>query len=234
MATYDEAELTQDVKKVASSNRADFIGVADSKVFDDIPANERPRGILDNAKAVIVYAAKYKDANCFFNESWWPQIEEQINQIDKKLSEFLTQRGYKAYSFMRASAPHNLYNELHHPTLRENTPPHPGKWIKVFHKMRDATVSAGVGGYNKNRMILIPSYGPYFHLSMIITDAPLKPDNPFKEDLCTNCNLCVEACPTGALTGKGLPDATKCKPMECRFTCLRVCNEKFQKQQKKT
>jgi epoxyqueuosine reductase QueG len=229
MATYNR-KLTEELKKVAFSNHVDFIGVSDLRVFDDIPISERPRGILDDAKAVVVYAVKYKDVNCFFDESWWIQLEELLTRIDKKLTEFLTEKGYKAHSFLRASAPHNLYDELHKQSSGEGSPPHHGKWFRVFHKMQNAAVAAGIGGFNKNRMIIIPQYGPYFYISMIITDAPLEPDDPFDEDLCADCNLCIEACPTGALTGKGLPDASKCKPMECHFTCLRVCHEKFLKQ----
>ena len=81
-------KLTQELKKVAFSNHVDFIGVSDLRVFDDIPISERPRGILDDAKAVVVYAVKYKDVNCFFDESWWIQLEELLTRIDKKLTEF--------------------------------------------------------------------------------------------------------------------------------------------------
>jgi epoxyqueuosine reductase QueG len=185
---------------------------------------------LDDAKAVIVYAVKYKDVSCFFDQNWFRQTDELMARIDKKLTGFLTEKGYKAHSFLKASAPHNLQEELRRQALGESTPPNPGRWFKVFYKMRDAAVSAGLGCLNKNMMIIIPNYGPYFYLSMIITDAPLKPDKPFTEDLCKDCNLCIEACPKGALTGKGLPDISKCKPMECKFLCLRVCNEKFTRQ----
>jgi len=225
----DSVKLTKELKKVAFSNHADFIGVSDLRVFDDIPFSERPKGILDDAKAVVVYALKYKDANCFFDKNWFSQAEELLTQIDKKLTEFLIGKGYKSHSFLKASAPHNLYEELRRQSLGESTLPNPGRWFRVFYKMRDAAVSAGLGCLNKNMMVIIPNYGPYFYLSMIITDAPLKADKPFEQDLCADCNLCIEACPKGALTGEGLPDSSKCKPMDCQFLCLKVCNEKFKK-----
>jgi len=227
MATSDSAKLTQELKTVAFNNHADFVGVSDLRVFDDIPINERPKGLLDDAKSVIVYAIKYKDVSCFFDQNWFRQTDELLTRIDKKLTEFLTEKGYKAHSFLKASAPHNLYEELRRQSLGESTPPNPGRWFRVFYKMRDAAVSAGLGCLNKNMMLIIPNYGPYFYLSMIVTDAPLKPDKPFDENLCADCNLCIEACPKGALTGRGLPDAYKCKPLDCQFICLRVCNEKF-------
>jgi len=231
MVTHNGAKLTQELKAVAFSNHVDFIGIADPKVFDDIPVNERPRGLLEDARAVVVYSVKYRDADCLLDKNWYDQTDALLERIDKKLKEFLNGKGYKAHSFLKASAPHNLYGELQRQAVGEGTPPHPGRWHEVFHKMRDAAVAAGLGCLNKNMMIIIPQYGPYHYLSMIITDAPLKPDTPFDKDLCEGCNICIEACPTSALSGGVLPDFDKCKPMDCHFTCLRVCNEKFQKQQ---
>jgi epoxyqueuosine reductase len=33
----------------------------------------------------------------------------------------------------------------------------------------------------------------------VVTDAVLPYDKPFKEDLCGDCTLCIEACPTKAI-----------------------------------
>ncbi len=233
MATPDREKLTQELKRVAFSNNADFVGIADTETFNDIPVNDRPKGLLDETKTVVVYAAKYKDADCLLDKDWYDKMDETLLRIDQKLKEFLNEKGYKSYSFLKAAAPHNLYGELERQKVGQATPPHPGRWFKVFHKMRHAAVAAGLGSLNKNMMVVIPDYGPYFYLSMIITDAPLMPDKPFTEDLCADCTVCIEACPKGALSAGVLPDITKCKPIECHFTCLRVCNAKFQKKANK-
>jgi epoxyqueuosine reductase QueG len=59
---------------------------------------------------------------------------------------------------------------------------------------------AGLGNYGKNALIINPKYGPWIRLSAIITDAEFVYDDPFTEDLCGDCDECVKACPTGALT----------------------------------
>jgi epoxyqueuosine reductase len=60
-------------------------------------------------------------------------------------------------------------------------------------------LEAGVGICGKNTLVINKERGSWFSLSTIITDAPLEPDEPLKED-CGTCNRCVEACPTGALS----------------------------------
>ncbi len=229
-------------------NQADLFGVADPKVFDDMPLEDKPMDILGDAKAVVVYAVKYKDADKgLFQEDWWNHLEKSIIQIDKKITELLNDRGYKAHSFRVEGNAHHCYDEILEsavpPEVRDSAPTLQAREEllknrrqrrRLYCRIQYAAVAAGIGGFNKNRMVIIPDYGPYFHLSMIVTDAPLKLNKPFTEDLCGDCNLCVEACPTGARFGGGLADASKCKPMDCRFQCLRICNQKFQKQAHKT
>jgi len=243
MPRSESAKLIQELKKVAFNNHVDLVGIADPKVFDDIPPNERPKEVLDDAKAVVVYAVKYKDPNCLFDEKWWYKLEESLANIDKKLVEFLIEKGYKAHSFRIEGNAHHCYDEINEMAIpvqirekastyqqREKLLKPRDKRRKLYCRIQFAAVAAGIGGFNKNRMVIIPDYGPYFHLSMIITDAPLKPDKRFEQDLCADCNLCIEACPKGARAGGGLADASKCNPIDCRFNCLRVCNEKFTKQ----
>ncbi len=232
MAVHDRM-LTQELKKMAFRNHVDLIGVTDLRVFDDIPIKEKPVRILSDAKAVIVYAVKFESAAELSRESWYSQMEKLLIRIDKKLRAFLTEKGYKAHSFTTEIDFHLWTDELHKRPFSERSLARQPRWYGIYRKLQDAAVSAGLGSVGKNRLLITPQYGPNVHLSMIITDAPLEPDAPFEEDPCAGCNLCLEACPTGALTaltGRGRPDESKCKPWNCHLACLRVCHEKWLKQ----
>ena len=66
--------------------------------------------------------------------------------------------------------------------------------------LKKIAVLAGFGSYGKNSLNINPEYGPWVRLNAVITDAELEVDKEFTEDLCKDCDLCVRACPTGALT----------------------------------
>ena len=68
---------------------------------------------------------------------------------------------------------------------------------------------AGVGFIGKNRMLINPELGPYILLGEIITSLKLKTDEPIK-NACSDCNKCINACPTKALSAEGCLDARKC------------------------
>jgi len=67
------------------------------------------------------------------------------------------------------------------------------------HKM--AATCAGLGWIGKNGLLISPEYGPRLSLATVLTDAPLKPGKPYTKSLCRSCSLCVEYCPSGAITG---------------------------------
>lgn len=68
---------------------------------------------------------------------------------------------------------------------------------------------AGIGWSGKNCAIITPEFGSYVYLGEMITNLPLEPDDAI-EDGCGDCNLCVAACPTGALVQGGQLNAQKC------------------------
>lgn len=67
------------------------------------------------------------------------------------------------------------------------------------HKM--AATSAGLGWIGKNGLLINPDHGPRLSLTTVLTDARLRPDEPVEHCLCGDCTLCVEHCPSGAITG---------------------------------
>jgi len=74
---------------------------------------------------------------------------------------------------------------------------------------RALAARASLGFIGKNHMLINPTLGPQIFLGEIITTVKLQPDEPITAN-CSNCNKCIEACPTGALRADGQFDANKC------------------------
>ena len=68
---------------------------------------------------------------------------------------------------------------------------------------------SGLGWLGKNSLLLNQSMGSWFFLAEIICDLKLEPDAPVK-DHCGTCTACIDACPTDAIVGNGVVDASRC------------------------
>jgi epoxyqueuosine reductase len=73
---------------------------------------------------------------------------------------------------------------------------------------RAVAARAGVGWLGKSTMLLAPGHGPWLLLGSVVTDAELSPTEPMRRT-CGTCVACIPACPTGAITERGL-DAGRC------------------------
>ena len=74
---------------------------------------------------------------------------------------------------------------------------------------RALAARAGLGFIGKNHMLINPTLGSQIFLGEIVTDLEIQADESIQEN-CSNCNKCVDACPTGALSKGGQFDANKC------------------------
>ena len=75
---------------------------------------------------------------------------------------------------------------------------------------RDHAQRAGLGWIGKNTMLIHPTFGSWILLGELLTTAEIPPDPPFVADRCGSCVRCIEACPTGAITGPRTLDARLC------------------------
>lgn len=76
--------------------------------------------------------------------------------------------------------------------------------------LRHAAVAAGLGVFGRHNLVIHPRFGTRIIFTAILTELPLSPDSPVQEELCTQCDLCVEACPGQALDEEGKTDMLKC------------------------
>mgnify|MGYP006285937777 CR=1 FL=1 len=68
---------------------------------------------------------------------------------------------------------------------------------------------SGLGWIGKNTNLLSTKYGSFFYIGELIVDMELEYDEPIR-DYCGTCRKCIDACPTGALTGPYRIDASRC------------------------
>ncbi len=87
---------------------------------------------------------------------------------------------------------------------------------------KTAATCAGLGWIGKCALLVTFEYGPRIKLGTVLMNAPFQTAEPIVKDRCGNCNLCVEACPYGAvqtLTGsRGMSRNKMLNPY--------LCNEK--------
>ncbi len=69
---------------------------------------------------------------------------------------------------------------------------------------------AGLGWLGKHTLLLEREAGSWFFLGEIYTSLPLPVDAPTERGFCGKCQACIDACPTGAITGPWRIDARRC------------------------
>jgi len=74
---------------------------------------------------------------------------------------------------------------------------------------RDFSALAGIGWIGKNTTIIHPRRGSWFFLGELFLSLELEYDRSIR-DRCGGCDLCIQACPTGALVGPYLLDSRRC------------------------
>jgi epoxyqueuosine reductase QueG len=110
-----------------------------------------------------------------------------LKKLQKKTVRFLKDKGYRHFCIP--------------PDSDRKTDTFISKLYPLFtHKI--AATSAGLGWIGKNGLLISPRFGPRLSLATVLTNAPLESDAPIESSLCGDCVLCVEHCPSGALSGE--------------------------------
>jgi epoxyqueuosine reductase len=96
--------------------------------------------------------------------------------------------------------------------MRETVPGVAGKVCVDIQPVMDKAwaVRAGLGWLGKHTNVITPEYGSWVFIGELLLNLELEYDTERIEDHCGSCTLCIDACPTGAITEPYVLDSNKC------------------------
>jgi epoxyqueuosine reductase len=194
VSTTESLELTASLREAASRAGIDMIGVTTADPLDlrEEWGHDQPRDLLPGARSVVLagfctlYEPRLVASEPGTPRGRFPVYGSRVfAQMEQHcwdvVGSYLRERGYAA-----AEAP-----EL---------------------AIKPAVVRAGLGRYGKHGVVVTREFGSMIMFAAVVTDAPLATqDAPVYAETCPKgCTRCIDACPTGALTGPYAIDRSRC------------------------
>lgn len=152
-----------------------------------------PRELFSSARSVIVLALNY-----------YTPHEHTDDPMSGKISRYAWGDDY-----------HEVVGEKLRMLLawiKEQWPGADGKACVDIQPMMDKAwaVRAGLGWIGKHTNLITREYGSWVFIGELLLNLELAVDTERVEDHCGSCTLCLETCPTGAITEPYVVDSNKC------------------------
>lgn len=190
-------KLTLAVKNLAYSLGADLVGIASIDRFENAPIRMSPKGILPEAKSVIVCAVHHPDAAIELDGEIHPQnlgpyriqyvMNDKLDVLSFKIARLLDDLGYPTVPI----ASSNIWRYRGYKDMDAVFAP---DMSHIY-----AAVAAGLGELGWNGLCITPEYGARNRFISIITTADLTPTPLYNgEKICDMCGECIRRCPTDA------------------------------------
>lgn len=159
----------------------------------DVEKRVSPREIFPAARSVVVVALNY----------YTPHQHEE-NSATGKVSRYAWGDDYHDVVTQKLRALLAWIKELE--------PQAEGKVCVDIQPVMDKAwaVRAGLGWIGKHSNVITPEYGSWVFIGELFLNLDLDYDVERIEDHCGTCTLCIEACPTGAITEPYVVDSNKC------------------------
>lgn len=159
----------------------------------DVEKRADPREIFPAARSVVVVALNY----------YTPHQHEQ-NPATGKVSRYAWGDDY-----------HDVVGEKLRALLgwiKQQDPRAEGKVCVDIQPVMDKAwaVRAGLGWLGKHSNVITPEYGSWVFIGELLLNLELEYDVERVEDHCGTCTLCIDACPTAAITEPYVVDSNKC------------------------
>lgn len=191
---------SEEIKAYFYRNGADLCGIASVDRFRDAPEGFHPADVLPGARSVIVFARRFPAGTLRCGTSVpYTIVRNMLSDVLEKLAcQFCADLEAEGY----IAVPTGTIG----PTEFD---PRTQRYRNII-SAKHAAQAAGLGVIGRNTLLITPEYGNMVWLSAVICELELEPDPILTQDFCTDCRLCVEACPVHALD-----DGPELRQLDC-------------------
>jgi epoxyqueuosine reductase len=181
-----EQDNYQQFKTFALSQGICLFGVADvTSIQDDF--HIEPQESIAHLKRAISMAVRLSDAvlegiedrPTLLYKHHYREANELLDAVAFRVASLIQEMGHGAMA-MAASQTIDWRRQVGH----------------ISHKK--VAVLAGLGWLGRHNLVVNPHHGARIRLVTVLTDLPLKVDQPVEEN-CGRCRACISACPAGAI-----------------------------------
>ncbi len=106
------------------------------------------------------------------------------------------------------------------------------RFLEAVFSYKHAGQAAGLGHIGRSSLLITPDFGPRVRLSCCLTEALLKPEKVTIASVCEGCDICINNCPSNALTQPQAGEPYVINKFACASfrnasggcsECMRVC-----------
>ncbi|MBQ7782184.1 MAG: epoxyqueuosine reductase [Lachnospiraceae bacterium] len=175
------------VKEIMYTLGADLCGIASVDRFADAPEGYHPRDVLPTCKSVISFGCRFP-AGTLKCQSAIPYTRVR-NSVTPKMDAIALDFCIEMEKLRITCVPV--------PTNESEWDTRTKRWRSII-SQKHAAQAAGLGTIGRNSLLITPEFGSMVWLGAVLCEEELEADLLIN-NICNNCNLCIEACPVNAL-----------------------------------
>lgn len=178
---------SREVKELMKSLGADLCGIAGLDRFEEAPKGFHPLDTLPTCKSVISFACRFPVATLHCKSHIpYTRVRNSITpKMDQIALDFCIEMERRGVLCVPVPTNESIWDAS------------TSRWRSIV-SQKHAAQAAGLGTIGRHSLLITPEYGSMVWLGSVLCEQEFEPD-PMRENICTNCNLCVEACPVNAL-----------------------------------